>query len=175
VEARVHGDEVPVQAMKVKNMILMKCTYVSLFSSIIEPLSPSTETVTSPRLAAREDLDAAADRENFWLQELPPELTFRNAFLPKPINSLGRVAVARFQRLFAVQHGCAGAVAKNLHVGGRHGGEAAHKRSSNRGAVERHHFPRHKQTCLHLKCLRTGHLPFTGCCPAHAHAAWLIA
>ena len=64
MEARVHGDEVPVQAMKVKNMILMKCTYVSLFSSIIEPLSPSTETVTSPRLAAREDLDAAADREN---------------------------------------------------------------------------------------------------------------
>jgi len=48
-----------------QSQIWSSIAYVSLLSSIIEPLLPSTDTVTKPRLAVREDLDAAAnDKKN---------------------------------------------------------------------------------------------------------------
>ena len=114
----------------------------------MQPLLPSTETVTRPRLAAREDLDAAAKHEKSWRQQLPQELTFGNALLPEPIDGFGSVAIARFQRLFAIQHGCSSAIAQNFHVCGRHGGKAAHKSGSHRGAAEGHHDSQQKSSLV---------------------------
>ncbi len=95
-------------------------TYVSLLSSIIEPLLPATETVTRPRLAAREDLDAAADAQKNWKRDAELRLTFGYALLPEPVDCFGSITIAGFQRLFAVQHGSTRAIAQNFHICGRH-------------------------------------------------------
>jgi hypothetical protein len=79
VEAGILGHEIPVQTLTKRRRITKKgrssFTHVSLLSSIIEPLLPSTETVTRPRLAAREDLEAAANSEKNKQHDMQQQLT----------------------------------------------------------------------------------------------------
>lgn len=129
MEAGIHGYKIPEHTLRKTRVTQLTCklpiAYVSLLSSIIDPLLPSTETVTRPRLAAREDLDAAANSVKDGHRYVLQLLAFGNTLLPKPIDRFRSVAITSFQRLFAVQHWGAGAVPQNLHVRGGYGGHGA--------------------------------------------------